>query len=87
MGTAAVGAAVCALYMNCTVPTGDCTFMFGKLGDDGMFVPLSSLPQLNNDTHQLNSGRRATSGSSLFLPCHLLPFFGRCCLSKRKNDE
>lgn len=68
VGTAAVGAAVCALYMNCTVPTGDCTFMFGKLGDDGMFVPLSSLPQLNNDTHQLNSGRRATSGSSLFLP-------------------
>ena len=64
----ATGAAVCALYMNCTVPIGDCTFRFGRLGADGLLAPLSALPRLNAGTDSLRSGLKASSGSTLYLP-------------------
>ena len=64
----ALGPAVCAVYMNCTVPTGDCTFTFGRLGADGLLAPLSALPRLNAHTNTLHAGLKASSGSTLYLP-------------------
>jgi hypothetical protein len=68
VAAAAAAAAVCALYMNCTVPTGECTFEYGRVGADGVLAPLSDLPKLNGGTEALNPGLKAVSSSTLFLP-------------------
>lgn len=68
VGSVAAGAAVCALYLNCTTPGKLCTYEFGQVGADGTMVPRSVLPLLNNDTNLLNPGRKAASASTFFLP-------------------
>ena len=72
VAAAAAAAAVCALYMNCTVPTGECTFEYGRVGADGVLAPLSDLPKLNGGTEALNAQRRARAKRFRDTEPHLL---------------
>lgn len=78
VGTVGAGAAVCALYLNCTKPTGLCPFEFGKVGADGTLQPISALPKLNKDTMELSSGKKSASASTFFLPSGMDKKAG-CC--------